>query len=86
MKEEDTLLWSGDDQKGAFCVYRLPKPWLVFTAVNAIVPGFLVGRPDLESAYLAFQVIPMGFGSAVAVFQHLHRRLGFQTPPRGAGF
>eukprot|EP00971_Amphidinium_carterae_P330859 6464112-Amphidinium_carterae.2 len=85
MNDEDTLLWSGDDQKGAFYVYKLPKPWLAFTAINATVPGHQVGRPDLENAYLAFQVIPMGFGSAVAVFQHLHRRLGFLGPPRGAG-
>eukprot|EP00971_Amphidinium_carterae_P056756 1122076-Amphidinium_carterae.1 len=34
---------------------------------------------------LAFQVIPMGFNSAVSVFQDLHWRLGFRPRPFGAG-
>eukprot|EP00971_Amphidinium_carterae_P342016 6481146-Amphidinium_carterae.2 len=84
MNDEDALLWSGDGQKGAFYVDKLSQPWLAFTAINATVPGRCVGRPALESVYLACQVIPMGFGSAVAVFEHLHRRLGFSESASGS--
>ena len=50
------------------------------------VPGHLVGRPDLPSAHLSVAVIPMGWISAVSLFQHLHRRLGISRAPLGAGF
>eukprot|EP00971_Amphidinium_carterae_P315995 6281187-Amphidinium_carterae.3 len=50
------------------------------------VPGHLVGCGDTEWVRLAFAVIPMGFKSAVSIFQHLQSRLGFLPPPSGAGF
>jgi hypothetical protein len=80
------LIWSGDDQKGAFFVWSLPEAWLPFMTICKPVPGHRVGRPDLPMAYLSLCVIPMGWILAVTLFQHLHRRLGFEAPPMGAGF
>eukprot|EP00435_Cladocopium_sp_Y103_P073316 s88_g43.t1 len=35
--------------------------------------------------YVSSRVIPMGWVQAVSLFQHLHRRLGMEPVPRGAG-
>ena len=79
------LLWSGDDQKGAFFVWRLPSAWRPFMTLGRPVPGSLVGS-GRESVYLSCAVIPMGWLLAVSLFQHLHRRLGFGEFPFGASF
>ena len=81
----EVLLWSGDDQKGAFYAWRLPKAWRKFMTFKMTVPGRLVGRPDCALAYVASAVIPMGWINAVSLFQHLHRRAGLAPVPRGAG-
>ena len=39
--------------------------------------------PWAKEVYLASAVIPMGWLNAVSLFQHLHRRLGFEEPPCG---
>lgn len=81
-----TLLWSSDDQKGAFYAWRLPPAWRPYMAFRWPVPGELVGRPGEQRAYVCSAVIPMGWLSAVSLFQHLHRRLGVGPKPLGAGF
>jgi hypothetical protein len=62
------LIWSGDDQKGAFFVWSLPEAWLPFMTICQPVPGHRVGRPDLKLAYLSLCVIPMGWILAVTLF------------------
>ncbi|CAE7825917.1 unnamed protein product [Symbiodinium sp. CCMP2592] len=81
----EVLLWSGDDQKGAFYAWRLPKVWRKLMAFKWPVPGHLVGRPSDDSVYVASAVIPMGWINAVSLFQHLHRRAGLAREPSGAG-
>ncbi|CAK0812349.1 unnamed protein product [Prorocentrum cordatum] len=80
------LLWSSDDQSGAFHLYALPKAWRAYMALRKPVPGTLVGRPQLKWVKMAVAVIPMGWLSAVSLFQHLHRRLGIGDGPHSAGF
>ncbi|CAK0803605.1 unnamed protein product, partial [Prorocentrum cordatum] len=80
------LLRSSDDQSGAFHLYALPKAWRGYMALRKPVPGTLVGRPQLKWVKMAVAVIPMGWLSAVSLFQHLHRRLGIGDGPRRAGF
>ena len=79
------MLWSGDDQKGAFYAWRLPHAWRGLMAFKWPVPGCLVGQPHLDSAHVAASVIPMGWINAVSLFQHLRRHLGLEKPPLGAG-
>ncbi|CAE7721934.1 unnamed protein product [Symbiodinium sp. CCMP2592] len=55
------LLWSGDDQKGAFYAWRLPGAWRGLMTFKMPVPGEIVGRPDVETIYVAAAVIPMGW-------------------------
>lgn len=86
LKESEILLWSGDDQKGAFYAWRLPECWRGLMTFKWPVPGFLVGHPDMELMYVASAVIPMGWLNAVSLFQHIHRRLGLAAWPVGAGF
>ena len=81
----EVLLWSGDDQKGAFYAWKLPKAWRKLMAFKMPVPGRLVGRPDIPYIHVASAVIPMGWVNAVSLFQHLHRRAGLAAEPVGAG-
>ena len=85
LRPDEVLLWSGDDQKGAFYAWRLPVAWRGLMTFKMPVPGDVVGRPDVESMYVAAAVIPMGWLNAVSLFQHLHRRVGLTPPPTGAG-
>ena len=82
--ENNVLLWSSDDQKGAYYVFLLPEVWLPFMTFAWPVPGYLVGLPHERETYVACSVIPMGWLSAVSLFQHIHRRLGFAERPLGA--
>ena len=79
------LLWSGDDQKGAFYAWCLPPQWRKLMAFKWPVEGKFVGMPEKKEVWLASKVIPMGWINSVSLFQHLHRRIGLQTEPLGAG-
>lgn len=81
----EVLLWSGDDQRGAFYAWELPKAWRPFMAFAWPVPGHLVGGEPGKMEYVASRVIPMGWIQAVSLFQHLHRSLGMTKQPAGAG-
>lgn len=70
------LLWSGDDQKGAYYAWKLPEVWRPFMTFKWPVPGYIVDRPELSECFVAASVIPMGWINAVPLFQHLHRQLG----------
>ena len=85
LRPSQVLLWSGDDQKGAYYAWALPEAWRSLLAFRWPVPGKEVGLPHLESVYLASAVIPMGWLNAVSLFQHLHRKLGISPVPAGAG-
>lgn len=85
LNPNQVLLWSGDDQKGAFYAWELPKAWRPYMAFAWPVPGHLVGSSKNEMEYVASRVIPMGWIQAVSLFQHLHRQLGMSQPPVGAG-
>ena len=79
-------MWSSDDQSGAFHLYALPAALRGYMAVRKQVPGARVGRPDLKWVRMAVAVIPMGWLSAVSLFQHLHRRLGIGDGAHSAKF
>ncbi len=79
------VIWSGDDQKGAFHVWRLPASWRPLMTLGLPVPARCLGLGGDEDVWLCSQVIPMGWNLAVCVFQHLHRRLALRAPPLGAG-
>ena len=85
LPEDHCLLWSSDDQKGAFYAWRLPVAWRGLMAFRWPVPGSMLGCSS-EWVYVCSAVIPMGWLNAVSLFQHLHRQLGFERPPLGAGF
>eukprot|EP00438_Fugacium_kawagutii_P029614 Skav202657 [mRNA] locus=scaffold1791:57070:68236:+ [translate_table: standard] len=76
LRHDQVLLWSGDDQKGAFYAWKLPRVWRAFMTFKWPVPGTMVGSAA---------VIPMGWINAVSLFQHLHRQVGMSKPPQGAG-
>jgi hypothetical protein len=79
------LLWSSDDQKGAYYVFLLPSCWDPFMTFAWPVPRSILGLKGEGVTYLACSVIPMGWLSAVSLFQHIHRRMGICKFPEGAG-
>lgn len=79
------LLWSSDDQRGAFYAWRLPAAWRGLMTFRWPVPGRMLGL-TADWVYVCSAVIPMGWLNAVSLFQHLHRRLGLSKPPIGSGF
>ena len=85
LRKGEALLWSGDDQRGAFYAWSLPAAWRGLMTFKWPVPGRIVGRPDVDMIYVASGVIPMGWLNAVSLFQHLHRRAGLMSQPSGAG-
>ncbi len=78
------LLWSSDDQSGAFHVYILPEAWWKFFVVNKKVKWTDLGVNRPGETWMCICTIPMGWNSAVALFQYLHRRMGFAQLPVGA--
>ena len=50
--EGKLMLWSGDDQKGAFFVWRFPAAWHPYMAVGRPLPGKVFGRKE-PLVYLA---------------------------------
>ena len=86
IEDGQVLLWSSDDQTGAFHLYALPAALRGYMAIRKAVPGARVGRPDRAWVKMCVCVIPMGWLSAVSLFQHLHRRLGVGPEGLSAGF
>ena len=73
--EHETLLWSSCDRQCFFYVWHLPESWMPFMTFERPVPGYLVGRSDLQVVRVAAKVPAMGWISAVGVTQHLARNL-----------
>ena len=84
LKPNQILLWSGDDQHGAFYAWRLPEAWRSMMTFKWPLPGHLVNGKQ-PWVFVAASVIPMEWLNAVSLFQHLHRQLGLLSPPEGAG-
>ena len=83
LQDGQVLLWSSDDQRGAFYVFRLPQAWRKYMAFRKPVPGHLF-HSSLPWLYVSAAVIPMGWLSAVSLFQHLTRQLSYLPKPMGA--
>ena len=85
LEEGEFLLWSEEDQKCCFYVYRLPKSWRGWMAFCRPIRGELVGGTVGQVVYLASAVVPMGWASATGIIQHIHRQMLLQPPPFGGG-
>ncbi|CAK0821597.1 unnamed protein product, partial [Prorocentrum cordatum] len=80
---EEVLLWSGDDQKGAFFMYRIPAPRLGYMAICTPVPGHVLGMKAKE-VWLAMTALPMGWVYSAPIFQSVHRRVALLGRTAGA--
>ena len=80
------VFWSSDcvDQRGAFYVFRLAASWRKYIAFARPIPGFILGNA-VAWLYVCACVIPIGWISAVSLFQRLQRRLSLRPFPGGAG-
>ena len=81
----ETMLWSSEDIKGCFHIFKLPEVWRPWMALSKPVAGPVLGRPAGTQCWLSVRVVPMGWLSAVGVVQHLNRRLLGAGAPGAAG-
>ncbi|CAK0888093.1 unnamed protein product [Prorocentrum cordatum] len=81
LPEGHVLLWSSDAQASALYCCELPEAWQPYMALAEAIPNELIGVNGAGKTHIALRVIPMGWISAVTVFQHCHRRLGFGLKP-----
>eukprot|EP00971_Amphidinium_carterae_P167159 3312114-Amphidinium_carterae.1 len=80
LTDNDCLVMSFEDLKGAFYLLQVPAGWskwfafnIRFTLDELSLPS--EGRDPHEPLYLAATVIPMGWLNAVGIVQGLHREL-----------
>ena len=83
LNKGEVLLWSSEDQKGAFYAWQLPEGWGKYMTFHWPVPRCLLWLDGQGTTHLCAAVIPMGWINAVPLFQHLHRQLGL-NPSCGA--
>ncbi len=79
--QDQVVLASGDDLVSAFYLFRLPKCWAKYFTFRKSIPRGelgLSGNP-LEPVYIAAQVLPMGWGAAVTIMQHIHRNMALRN-------
>ncbi|CAK0906331.1 unnamed protein product, partial [Prorocentrum cordatum] len=66
--EGKLLLWSGDDQKGAFFVWRVPPAWHPYMAVGRPLAGKLFGRSE-PVVYVTSEVLARKLAGALSDLQ-----------------
>ena len=71
---EQVVLWQSDMQS-AFYLFSLPPCWRAYMAFNVIVNGEAIGREPSTQYALCCTVLPMGWGSSVAVMQEVAERV-----------
>ena len=81
----EVLLWSSEDIRCMFYIFRLPDVWKPYLAFGEALDGSHFGLAPGELWHLCSLCPPMGWISAVGVCQHLHRRLLLASTSRGAG-
>ena len=79
LERNEVVLVSSDDLKCAFYIFRLPLSWAPYLCFSEVMTraelyGLGCERAD-EKVCLALIVAPMGWNSATAVVQHVHRHL-----------
>ena len=67
LQDGETLMWSGDDIKGCFHVFRLPPCWRPWMALSAPVDPAALGLASAPPAWLAVAAVPTGRVSAVGI-------------------
>ncbi len=79
------ILWSSNDLSCAFYLLRVPSIWRQFVTLRRRVRTEWVGLPPGGYTYVTCDVVPMGWLSAVEIFQEFHRALVLKKHPLGAG-
>ena len=86
---DEELLWSYDDMKGAFYLFKLPDSWAPLFAFNVCFSAEELGLEEDKykegGVYLGAVTMPMGYLNAMGLVQYLHRRLLARGPQRPDG-
>lgn len=74
MEDEEVRVWQSD-MSNAFYLFRIPDPWMYFLAFNVIRTRRANEKSKAEEMALACRVLPMGWGSSVAIMQEISERI-----------
>ena len=75
LEGNEKLVFYQSDMSAAFYLFRIPSAWHRMLAFGVCVDGSQVGLQRGQKYYLACNVIPMGWSSAVSVMQEVADRL-----------
>lgn len=75
LEEGESFALHQSDMSSAFYLFRLPEKWKRFLCFNLAVKGEEINLEHGKLYYLAASVLPMGWGSAVAVMQEVSSKL-----------
>ena len=84
VREGEVIIWSAEDMKCCFYLFRLPPVWWPYFVVGGAVEGTIFGYPPGTVRWPCMCVTSMGWITAVGIIQHIHRRLAQASPPTGA--
>ena len=71
---EEIRVWQSD-MSNAFYLFRIPDPWKYFLAFNVVRKRHVKGSNHPVDFALACRVLPMGWGSSVAIMQEISERI-----------
>ena len=74
LEGEELRIWQSD-MSNAFYLFRIPKAWMRYLSFGVFADGAEVGRQPGVRFALATRVLPMGWGSSVAVMQEISERI-----------
>ena len=75
LDDGETFSLYQSDMTSAFYLFRLPLAWQRFLCFNICFKGEEIGKVRGKRYFLAAAVLPMGWGSAVAVMQEVSTKL-----------
>ncbi|CAK0841817.1 unnamed protein product, partial [Prorocentrum cordatum] len=75
IEDGELLVWSSEDIKGCFHVFKLPACWRPWMALSRPVAPAALGRATGPPIWVSVAAVPMGWLSAVGIVQHLTRRI-----------
>lgn len=93
LEAEEVLMWSYEDLKGAFYLFKLRPEWAKVFCFDMVFDATELGVPRSGRRWIGAVTHPMGWLSAMWIAQHFHKTLlsagrglpGFGDEPREVG-
>ena len=71
---QELRLWQSD-MSNAFYLFRIPEQWMPYLSFGVFTDGANIGKTAGKKFALSCRVLPMGWGSSVAVMQEVSEKI-----------